>query len=88
MSTVYPSELAVLQANAGNPVQLERIQNAALVAALKEMGNTISTQTLELTKMREMLTRRTAVFTPARGFSSSVYQRNGTSSSGPRILHI
>jgi hypothetical protein len=77
MSTGYPAELSALQAAAGNPVELERIQNVALVRALTGMNNIISAATNEIRELRAMLERRTAVFTPARGFSAAVYHQNG-----------
>ncbi|KAJ7919447.1 hypothetical protein B0H13DRAFT_2320430 [Mycena leptocephala] len=70
MSTGYPAELSALQAAAGNPVELERIQNVALVRALTGMNNILSAATNEIRELRAMLERRTAVFTPARGFSA------------------
>ncbi|KAJ7846294.1 hypothetical protein B0H13DRAFT_1646807 [Mycena leptocephala] len=76
MSTGYPAELSALQAAAGNPVELERIQNVALVRALTGMNNILSAATNEIRELRAMLERRTAVFTPARGFSASVYHQN------------
>ncbi|KAJ7926482.1 hypothetical protein B0H13DRAFT_1599594 [Mycena leptocephala] len=77
MSTGYLAELSALQAAAGNPVELERIQNVALVRALTGMNNILSAATNEIRELRAMLERRTAVFTPARGFSASVYHQNG-----------
>ncbi|KAJ7463292.1 hypothetical protein FB451DRAFT_464369 [Mycena latifolia] len=81
MKTTFPSELAVLQANAGNPVDLERIQNTHLRVALEEVRNLLSTQTLELKKMVTLLQRRTAVFSPAQGFSTSSYHRQAIAAS-------
>ncbi|KAJ7934437.1 hypothetical protein B0H13DRAFT_1591571 [Mycena leptocephala] len=77
MSTGYPAELSALQAAARNPVELERIQNVALVRALTGMNNILSAATNEIRELRAMLERRTAVFTPARGFSAAVYHQNG-----------
>ncbi|KAJ7462509.1 hypothetical protein FB451DRAFT_1404301 [Mycena latifolia] len=81
MKTTFPSELAVLRANAGNPVDLERIQNTHLRVALEEVRNLLSTQTLELKKMVTLLQRRTAVFSPAQGFSTSSYHRQAIAAS-------
>jgi hypothetical protein len=78
MTTGYPAELSALQAAAGNPVELERIQNVALVRALTGMNNILSAATNEIRELRAMLERRAAVFTPARGFSATVYHQNGT----------
>ncbi|KAJ7821253.1 hypothetical protein B0H13DRAFT_1660479 [Mycena leptocephala] len=78
MMTGYPAELSALQAAAGNPVELERIQNVALVRALTGMNNILSAATNEIHELCAMLERCTAVFTPARGFSATVYHQNGT----------
>ncbi|KAJ7693365.1 hypothetical protein B0H17DRAFT_933068, partial [Mycena rosella] len=73
----FPSELSVLQANAGSPVDLERIQNTFLRVALEEVRNLLASQSLELKKLVNMLQRRTAVFSPAQGFSTGNYHRQG-----------
>ncbi|KAJ7675075.1 hypothetical protein B0H17DRAFT_1140512 [Mycena rosella] len=64
IANTFPSELSVLQANAGNPVDLERIQNTFLRVALKEVRNLLAMQCLELKKVTSLLQRRTAVFSP------------------------
>ncbi|KAJ7098524.1 hypothetical protein B0H15DRAFT_945042 [Mycena belliarum] len=86
MKATYPSELSVLQANAGNPVDLERIQNTHLRVALEEVRNLLSTQTLELKKMVTLLQRRTAVFSPAQGFSASNYHRQAITAGGQNLF--
>ncbi|KAJ7629821.1 hypothetical protein B0H17DRAFT_1164275 [Mycena rosella] len=71
MTTGYPSALSVLQAAAGSPIDLRRIENEALHDTLASMR--------DILEVKEILNRRTAVLTPARGFSASTYHRNGTS---------
>jgi hypothetical protein len=88
MSTGYPTELSALQAAVGNPVELERIQNAALVRALSGLRTLLSTVTDEVRELRTIVNRRTAVFTPARGFSSEVYHRNGMTFTFFRFLVV
>jgi hypothetical protein len=78
MRTGYPAELIAQQAAAGDPIQLERIQNAALVRALAGVRTLLSAVTDEIRELRAVVNRRTAVLTPARGFSSEVYHRNST----------
>ncbi|KAJ7234969.1 hypothetical protein C8J57DRAFT_1573095, partial [Mycena rebaudengoi] len=77
MTHRYPSELAVLQANAGSPIDLERIQNTHLRVALEEMRSLLATQNLELKKVTRLLERCTAVFSPAQGFTASNYHTHG-----------
>ncbi|KAJ7286609.1 hypothetical protein C8J57DRAFT_1216765 [Mycena rebaudengoi] len=73
MTHRYPSELAVLQANAGSPIDLECIQNTHLRVTLEEMRSLLAAQNLELKKVTRLLERRTAVFSPAQGFTASNY---------------
>jgi hypothetical protein len=73
MKTGFPAQLSDLQAVAGDPLQIERIQNVVNVLARVLTGNA----THEIRELRALLNPRTAVFTPARGLSASVYNRNG-----------
>jgi hypothetical protein len=77
MKSTFLSELAVLQANAGSPVDLARIQTESLRMALEEMRSLLSTQGMELIKLRQMLERRTAVLSPTQGYSVDDYYRTG-----------
>ena len=52
MKTIFPSELACLQANAGSPVDLMRIQNEAMRQALEENRVQLRELRLELSAMR------------------------------------
>ncbi|KAF8185908.1 hypothetical protein K438DRAFT_1936939 [Mycena galopus ATCC 62051] len=76
MATGYPAELSALRAAAGNPIEIERIQNAALARALHGLWQLLLSMSYEITKLRNTVNRQTAVFTPARGFSADVYHRN------------
>ncbi|KAF8209033.1 hypothetical protein K438DRAFT_2012373 [Mycena galopus ATCC 62051] len=76
MASGYPAELSTLRAAAGNPIEIERIQNAALARALHGLRQLLSSMSYEITELRNTVNRRTAVFTPARGFSADVYHRN------------
>ncbi|KAJ6534238.1 hypothetical protein B0H19DRAFT_964399, partial [Mycena capillaripes] len=77
MTTGYPAELSALEAATGSPIEIERIQNAALARALHGLRQLLSAAVEEIRELRTTVNRRTAVFTPARGFSSDVYHRNG-----------
>ncbi|KAJ7027044.1 hypothetical protein C8F04DRAFT_1399692 [Mycena alexandri] len=76
MTTGYPAQLSALQAAAGDPLEIERIQNVQLVRVLNGMRGSLSSMTQELRELRAMVGRRTAMFTPARGFSPNAYHRN------------
>jgi hypothetical protein len=77
MKTVFLSELACLQANAGNPVDLMRIQNEAMRQALEENRVQLRELRLELTAMRASFERRTAVLSPAKAYSHQAYTSSG-----------
>ncbi|KAJ6513969.1 hypothetical protein DFH09DRAFT_1197104 [Mycena vulgaris] len=85
MANEFPTQLSLLQANAGNPVDLTRIQNEFLRTALEELRSISSAQQIELRKLRELFERRTAVLSPAQGFSAANYHRNAVDSSPPHI---
>ncbi|KAJ7768794.1 hypothetical protein B0H16DRAFT_1882008 [Mycena metata] len=76
MTTGYLPQLSALQAAAGDPLEIERIQNVQLARVLNGMRASLSGMTQELRELRAMVGRRTAMFTPARGFSPSAYHRN------------
>ncbi|KAJ7289689.1 hypothetical protein C8J57DRAFT_1494110 [Mycena rebaudengoi] len=91
----FPTQLALLQASAGSPLDLTRIQNESLRVALEELRAISDAQRLELKKLRELFERRTTVLSPAQGFSTASYHRNATTSSSlplqpasPVIVHL
>ncbi|KAJ7268872.1 hypothetical protein C8J57DRAFT_1608900 [Mycena rebaudengoi] len=77
MTTTFPAQLVILQASDENPVDLSRIQNESLRIALEEIRSIADAQRIELRKLRELLGHRTAVLSPAQGFSATTYHRNG-----------
>ncbi|KAJ7501390.1 hypothetical protein B0H11DRAFT_1713632, partial [Mycena galericulata] len=77
MKDGFPNQLALLQANAGSPVDLERIQNTFLRVALQEVRNLLASQNTELKKLNNLFQRRTAIFSPAQGFSAATYHARG-----------
>ncbi|KAJ7084783.1 hypothetical protein B0H15DRAFT_380554 [Mycena belliarum] len=81
MTSGYPAALSELNAAAGSPLELERIQNAALLSVLRGVKDLLTAQTVEIRNLRGVVERRTAVFTPARGFSSALYHRNALEAS-------
>jgi hypothetical protein len=82
MKTVFPSELAILQANVGSPVDLMRIQNEAMRQALEENRVQLRELRHELSAMNAVLQRRTAVLSPAKAYSHQTYASSGTPAPG------
>ncbi|KAJ7798131.1 hypothetical protein B0H14DRAFT_2618207 [Mycena olivaceomarginata] len=87
MATGYPAELSALQAAAGNPIEIGVIQNAALARALHGLWQLLSSMAHEITELKNRVNRRTAVFTPARGFSADVYHRNALRAASEFLDH-
>jgi hypothetical protein len=73
MKTTFPSELTILQSAAGNPVDMARIADAALRQSLEEMRAQLSSQQVKMAQMMRLLERRTAVLSPAKGYSNAAY---------------
>lgn len=71
----------MLQAKEGNPADLLLVQNAVLRKALEDLYRIANIGDAKLTKLTELLERRTAVLSPAQGFSTGSYHRNGLCSS-------
>ena len=76
MKTEFPQNLALLKSQAGDPIEIERIQNDLLRQALNNMSASVSEQTLKIKMLREKLERRTAVLSPTKSFSVDAYQRS------------
>jgi hypothetical protein len=77
MQSTFPSELSLLQAKEGSPADLLLIQNAVLRKALEDLYKFANIGDAKLTKLTEILERRTAVLSPAQGFSTASYHQNG-----------
>ena len=73
MKTIFPSELACLQANAGSPIDLMQIQNKAMCQALEENWVQLHKLRLELSAMRVSFEQWTAVLSPAKAYSHQTY---------------
>jgi hypothetical protein len=78
MKTEFPMNLSLLQAKAGNPVDLQRIQDKYMRLSLEEMRSLISSQNVELKALHHKLERRTAVFSPTKSFSTETYHGSPT----------
>ncbi|KAJ7234260.1 hypothetical protein C8J57DRAFT_1531801 [Mycena rebaudengoi] len=77
MSEVFPVDLKQLQDSEKEPLDLARIQNEALRLSLEEVRVQLVQQTRILERMEQKLERRTALFSPAKGYSNDVYARSG-----------
>jgi hypothetical protein len=77
MATEYPGQLAILQAKQGNPVDLERMQNAILRRSLEELRALQAESNMQIQKLTQLIERRTQVFSPAKAYSHDTYNRRG-----------
>jgi hypothetical protein len=75
MKTEFPQNLMLLKSQAGDPLEIERLQNSLLKGALDNMYALLAEQTLQIKMMSEKLDRRTAVLSPTKLFSVDTYQR-------------
>jgi hypothetical protein len=73
MKTTSPLELSVLQANAGNPIDLACIQNDTLRLSLEEVRSLLSAQNNQLKQLTSIVQWRTAVLSPTKGYSNETY---------------
>ncbi|KAF9062011.1 hypothetical protein BDP27DRAFT_1369177 [Rhodocollybia butyracea] len=76
MKNTFPTALSVIRANAGSPVDLQRIQNESLRLALEEVRVTMNAMNIQLRLLTDQLNRRTQVLSPAQGYSIQQYQRS------------
>ncbi|KAJ7238034.1 hypothetical protein C8J57DRAFT_1246766 [Mycena rebaudengoi] len=77
MSSVFPVDLKRLKDSEKEPLDLARIQNEALRLSLEEVRVQLVQQTRILERMKQKFERRTAVFSPAKGYSNEAYARSG-----------
>jgi len=78
MTTEYPTQLAVLQAKQGSPVDLERMQNAILRRSLEELRALQAESNMQIHKLMVLIERRTQVLLPAKAYSHETYNNCGT----------
>ena len=64
MKTEFSTQLTVLEANAGDPVSTERLQNALLRQSLQHVVVTLQQQSREVAQLRSIVHRRTAALSP------------------------
>ncbi|KAJ7261650.1 hypothetical protein C8J57DRAFT_1232499 [Mycena rebaudengoi] len=77
MSSVFPVDLKRLKDSEKEPLDLARIHNEALRLSLEEVRVQLVQQTRILERMKQKFERRTAVFSPAKGYSNEAYARSG-----------
>lgn len=75
MKTEFPQNLMLLKSQAGDPLEIECLQNSLLKGALDNMYALLAEQTLQIKMMSEKLDCRTAVLSPTKSFSIDTYQR-------------
>jgi hypothetical protein len=77
MRTTFRTELSILQANVGSPVDLQRIQNESLRLAIEEIRAVNSSLNGKVHELLQLVERRTSVLSPAKAYSHSDYQKSG-----------
>ncbi|TFK72355.1 hypothetical protein BDN72DRAFT_894862 [Pluteus cervinus] len=70
MRTTFCEELLLLQAAAGSPVDLSRVQDKVVQQALSQIYTISLTQISELRQMHAQFERRTAILSPTKGYSA------------------
>ena len=73
MTTEFATNLALLQAKQGSPIDLQRIQNESLRLALEEVRSLLTEQKMALHALTQKLERRTSVLSPTKAFSNELY---------------
>ncbi|KAI0352138.1 hypothetical protein OH77DRAFT_1592366 [Trametes cingulata] len=64
MTTEFPTQLTALEAAAGNPIGLERLQNTLLQQSLQHVVSVLQQQSSNMTALRAFIDRRTAALSP------------------------
>lgn len=77
MAGTFPSELSVLQAAAGSPLNLKRIQDQYTRQSLEEVRSLMHNSHLAITRLEQTVDRRTSVLSPTKGFSAGTYSQSG-----------
>ncbi|CAK5268920.1 unnamed protein product [Mycena citricolor] len=96
MKTEYPQQLSALKAQSGDPTALASVQNDAIRSSLSHVFSSNSSIVARLDQLEGKIDRRTAHFSPTKGFSISHYHHQleasvavsaATGMSSPIILH-
>ncbi|KAJ7237509.1 hypothetical protein C8J57DRAFT_1247075 [Mycena rebaudengoi] len=88
MSSVFPVDLKRLKDSEKEPLDLARIQNEALCLSLEEVRVQLVQQTRILERMEQKFERRTAVFSPAKGYSNEAYARSAEISNAQTLSFL
>jgi hypothetical protein len=73
MAADYPSQLAILQAKQGSPMDLEHMQNAILRRSLEELRALQAESNMQVHKLTQLIEWRMQVFSPAKAYSHETY---------------
>ncbi|KAJ7242020.1 hypothetical protein C8J57DRAFT_1244263 [Mycena rebaudengoi] len=76
MSSIFPVDLKRLKDSEKEPLDLARIQNEALRLSHEEVWVQLVQQTRILERMEQKFERRTADFSPAKGYSNEAYPKS------------
>ncbi|KDQ24125.1 hypothetical protein PLEOSDRAFT_1079281 [Pleurotus ostreatus PC15] len=76
MSSTFRTELTLLRAKEGSPVDLQRLENELLQQSLESIRSLAAQQASEIKALRVMFERRTSVLSPTQGFSADSYHQS------------
>ncbi|KAI1784808.1 hypothetical protein LXA43DRAFT_873014, partial [Ganoderma leucocontextum] len=82
MQSEYPSQLTALEAKQGDPISLERLQNTMVRQSLQHLTLTVQRQADEMARLQTLVNRRTATFSPPKGFVGPGVSSSGGLSAG------
>ncbi|KAK7054027.1 hypothetical protein R3P38DRAFT_2500628 [Favolaschia claudopus] len=85
MKTEFPERLSRLRAEAGSSIDIERIQNTEIHRALSQVTTYLVHRNNDIRRLKEVLERRTAPLSPAKGFSTATYHHRGASHLTPLL---
>ncbi|KAJ7268279.1 hypothetical protein C8J57DRAFT_1227995 [Mycena rebaudengoi] len=88
MSSVFPVDLKRLNDSEKEPLDLARIQNEALCLSLEEVRVQLVQHTQIFERMEQKFERRTAVFSPAKGYSNEAYARSAENSNAQTLSFL
>lgn len=75
MKDEFPRCLSIIKAGAGDPLEIERLQNDILRQRISNLTSKVESQSTQIQALIIDFKRRTAALSPTQGFSSGDYHR-------------
>lgn len=85
MSSTFRTELTLLRAKEGSPVDLQQLENELLQQSLEVIRSLAAQQASEIKALRVIFERRTSVLSPTQGFSVDSYHQSRQRLSSPAL---